>query len=185
MCDPILVFAILEVLTLLQRSCENEYIDEVCLCALGSRITVLINKCFQYNPVYEFHSDRSGITLQLTDSYLVRNEILGQLKRNANTWFELALGRAPMELQSTLQVDILAIELVHVPDEHDRNTLLLTSHLLGFTLRNWELPLLKSLERLWGQYTVSSVSKYQHAVTMGLRCCSIIIFIIAMEHRRR
>ncbi|KAF8163506.1 hypothetical protein B0H34DRAFT_795214 [Crassisporium funariophilum] len=84
MCDPLLVFAILEVLTLLQRACENEYIDE-------------------YNPVYEFHSDRTGITLQLTDSYQVRNEILGQLKRNANNWFELALGRAPMELQSTLQ----------------------------------------------------------------------------------
>jgi len=29
MCDPVLVFAILEVLTLLQRSCENEYVDEV------------------------------------------------------------------------------------------------------------------------------------------------------------
>lgn len=29
MCDPTLVFAILEVLTLLQRSCENEHIDEV------------------------------------------------------------------------------------------------------------------------------------------------------------
>ncbi|KDR73543.1 hypothetical protein GALMADRAFT_227988 [Galerina marginata CBS 339.88] len=84
MCDPTLVFAILEVLTLLQRSSENEYIDE-------------------YNPIYEFHSDRSGITLHLTDSYQVRNDILGQLKRNANNWFELALGRAPMELQSTLQ----------------------------------------------------------------------------------
>ncbi|KAF8969865.1 hypothetical protein BDZ97DRAFT_1937223 [Flammula alnicola] len=84
MCDPTLVFAILEVLTLLQRACENEYMDE-------------------YNPIYEFHSDRSGITLQLSDSYQVRSDILGQLKRNANTWFELALGRAPMELQSTLQ----------------------------------------------------------------------------------
>ncbi|PPQ98140.1 hypothetical protein CVT26_003184 [Gymnopilus dilepis] len=84
MCDPTLVFAILEVLTLLQRACENEFIDE-------------------YNPIYEYHSDRSGITLQLTDSYQVRNDILGQLKRNANNWFELALGRAPMELQTTLQ----------------------------------------------------------------------------------
>ena len=67
---------------------------------------MLINGYIQYNPIYEFHSDRSDITLQLTDSYQVRNEILGQLKRNANTWFELALGRAPMELQSTLQVDV-------------------------------------------------------------------------------
>ncbi|KAF7311374.1 hypothetical protein MKEN_01039300 [Mycena kentingensis (nom. inval.)] len=84
MCDPPLVFAILEVLTLLRRACENEFNDE-------------------YNPTYEFHSDRTGITLQLTDSYTVRNEILAQLHRNANTWFELALGRAPVELQSTLQ----------------------------------------------------------------------------------
>lgn len=30
LCDPPLVFAILEVLTLLRRSCENELIDEVC-----------------------------------------------------------------------------------------------------------------------------------------------------------
>lgn len=30
MCDPHLVYAILEVLTLLQRATENEYIDEVC-----------------------------------------------------------------------------------------------------------------------------------------------------------
>ncbi|KAJ7047187.1 hypothetical protein C8F04DRAFT_987659 [Mycena alexandri] len=84
MCDPPLVFAILEVLTLLRRACENEFIDE-------------------YNPTYEFYSNRTGITLQLTDSYVVRNEILGQLHRNANSWFELALGRAPVELQSTLQ----------------------------------------------------------------------------------
>ncbi|KAJ7085721.1 hypothetical protein B0H15DRAFT_846088 [Mycena belliarum] len=84
MCDPPLVFAILEVLTLLRRACENEFTDE-------------------YNPTYEFSSDRAGITLQLTDSYTVRNEILGQLHRNATNWFELALGRAPVELQSTLQ----------------------------------------------------------------------------------
>ncbi|KAG7448129.1 uncharacterized protein BT62DRAFT_930208 [Guyanagaster necrorhizus] len=84
MCDPPLVFAILEVLTLLHRSCENEFTDE-------------------YNPVYEYTSTRAGITLELTDSYQVRNEILAQLHRNANNWFELALGRAPVELQSTLQ----------------------------------------------------------------------------------
>ncbi|EEB95493.1 hypothetical protein MPER_05532 [Moniliophthora perniciosa FA553] len=50
MCDPPLVFAILEVLTLLRRACENEFIDE-------------------FNPIYEFESDRTGIVLQLTDSY--------------------------------------------------------------------------------------------------------------------
>jgi phosphatidylinositol 4-kinase A len=29
MCNPPLVFAILEVMTLLRRSCEGEYVDEV------------------------------------------------------------------------------------------------------------------------------------------------------------
>ncbi|KAF7980170.1 hypothetical protein HWV62_39641 [Athelia sp. TMB] len=84
MCDPPLVFAILEVLTLLRRACDNEFLDED-------------------NPVYEFYSERTDITLELTDSYAVRKQILGQLQRNANNWFQLALARAPIELQSTLQ----------------------------------------------------------------------------------
>lgn len=58
----------------------------------------------QYNPVYEFYSERADVTLQLTDSYIVRKDILGQLQRNTNNWFKLALARAPIELQSTLQV---------------------------------------------------------------------------------
>ncbi|KAI0064541.1 hypothetical protein BV25DRAFT_1930940 [Artomyces pyxidatus] len=84
MCDPPLVFAILEVLTLLRRACENEYVDE-------------------YNPIYEFHSERANITLQLSDDYKVRDEILVNLQRSASKWFELTLSRAPVELQSTLQ----------------------------------------------------------------------------------
>ncbi|KAG0701518.1 hypothetical protein DFH29DRAFT_926376 [Suillus ampliporus] len=91
MCDPPLVYAILECLTLLRHACENEFTDE-------------------YNPVYEFHSECTGITLQLTDDYKVRNDILGQLQRNANTWFELALSRAPIELQSTLQKYLAATQ---------------------------------------------------------------------------
>jgi phosphatidylinositol 4-kinase len=59
--------------------------------------------------VYEFHSECTDITLQLTDDYKVRNDILGQLQRNANTWFELALSRAPIELQSTLQVRFVLV----------------------------------------------------------------------------
>ncbi|KAG6820652.1 hypothetical protein H0H93_013851 [Arthromyces matolae] len=94
MCDPPFVSAILEVLTLLRQSCENEYLDEAC----HPLLYVL-----HYNPIYEFHSERAGITLQMTDNYQRRNEILQQLHRNANTWFELALTRAPIELQSTLQ----------------------------------------------------------------------------------
>lgn len=84
MCDPTLVYAILECLTLLRRACEGEFIDE-------------------YSPKHEFYSERTGITLQLTDDYKVRNDILSQLRNNANNWFELALSRAPVELQSILQ----------------------------------------------------------------------------------
>ncbi|KXN92250.1 Phosphatidylinositol 4-kinase stt4 [Leucoagaricus sp. SymC.cos] len=84
MCDPHLVYAILEVLTLLQRGTENEFIDE-------------------YEPTWEYHSDRANITIQLTDNCQTRKEILDNLSRNANSWFELALSRAPLELQSTLQ----------------------------------------------------------------------------------
>ena len=60
----------------------------------------------QYNPVYEFHSDRVDITLLLPDDYKIRDEILVNLHRNSSRWFELALSRAPMELRSTLQVCI-------------------------------------------------------------------------------
>ncbi|KAH9843165.1 atypical/PIKK/PI4K protein kinase [Rhodofomes roseus] len=84
MCDPPLVFAILEVLTLLRRACENEFVDED-------------------NPEYIYHSDRADITLKLPDNYEARNQMLAELQRNANSWFELALGRAPVELHSTLQ----------------------------------------------------------------------------------
>jgi len=52
MCDPPLVYATLERLTLLRHACKNEFMDE-------------------YNPVYEFHSECTGITLQLTDDYKV------------------------------------------------------------------------------------------------------------------
>ena len=44
------------------------------------------------------------ITLQLPDDYKTRDEILVNLQRNSSRWFELGLSRAPMELQSTLQV---------------------------------------------------------------------------------
>lgn len=68
----------------MRRACDGEFIDE-------------------YSPRYEFYSERTGITLQLTDDYKVRNDILSQLRKSAHNWFELALGRAPVELQSILQ----------------------------------------------------------------------------------
>lgn len=44
------------------------------------------------------------LTLELTDDYAARNEMLSQLLRDATAWFELALSRAPVELHATLQV---------------------------------------------------------------------------------
>ena len=44
------------------------------------------------------------LTLQLTDDYTARNQMLGRLQLEAHNWFELALGRAPVELHATLQV---------------------------------------------------------------------------------
>lgn len=44
------------------------------------------------------------LTLELTDDYTARNAMLSQLLRDATAWFELALGRAPVELHATLQV---------------------------------------------------------------------------------
>lgn len=48
MCDPQLVYAILEVLTLLQRATENEYIDEVCY-FFGFEIRIKLNSITSMN----------------------------------------------------------------------------------------------------------------------------------------
>ncbi|CAG7846286.1 Phosphatidylinositol 4-kinase stt4 Short=PI4-kinase; Short=PtdIns-4-kinase [Serendipita indica DSM 11827] len=97
MCDAPLVCAILEVLTLLRRACEGEFTDE-------------------YNPQHEFKSTRSNILLELTGSYTVRNEILGQLHRNAVNWLSLGINRAPVEVQATLQKYLAHYETVLLPE---------------------------------------------------------------------
>lgn len=58
----------------------------------------------QDNPIYLYRSERANLTLQLSDNYEARNQMLSQLQRDSGNWFELALSRAPMELHSTLQV---------------------------------------------------------------------------------
>lgn len=44
------------------------------------------------------------LTLILTDDYAVRNEIVTTLHGVARNWLTLAISRAPIEVQSTLQV---------------------------------------------------------------------------------
>ncbi|KZS95958.1 atypical/PIKK/PI4K protein kinase [Sistotremastrum niveocremeum HHB9708] len=84
MCDSPLVFAILEVLSMLRKACEGEFTDE-------------------YNPAWEFKSDMVNISISLPDSYRVRNSILSRLYHDAHAWFDMALSRAPIEFQSTLR----------------------------------------------------------------------------------
>lgn len=97
MCDESLVCAILEVLTLLRKACEGEFTDE-------------------YSPQPEFTSERAGIRLQLTDNYRIRNEMLASLIKSAESWFGLAVLRAPMELQVILQNYLAAHDNAIVPD---------------------------------------------------------------------
>ena len=103
----------------------------------------------QYNPVYESHSDRVDITLQLPDDYKIRDEILLNLQRNSAKWFELALSRAPMELQSTLQVTAL-ITLPYAVTKRTvfpRNTLQLINRCLPLIRSISALQLPKIMER--------------------------------------
>ncbi|KAF8623467.1 hypothetical protein AX15_006251 [Amanita polypyramis BW_CC] len=84
LCHPPLIFALLDVLTLLKRSCENEFLDE-------------------FNPTFKYHSDRSGITLELSDDYRVRNDVLRQLHQRAREWLQLGITRAPAVIHGILQ----------------------------------------------------------------------------------
>ncbi|KZO97923.1 atypical/PIKK/PI4K protein kinase [Calocera viscosa TUFC12733] len=84
MCDQPFCFALLETLTILRRACEEEFLSE-------------------YSPSYDFHSEKCGFSLELTDSYATRNEILALVQKNASHWLSLANARAPIELQVTLQ----------------------------------------------------------------------------------
>lgn len=58
----------------------------------------------QYNPRHTFHSERSHVTLTLTDSYTTRRSILSTLHGSAKRWLELAIARAPYQVQAILQV---------------------------------------------------------------------------------
>ncbi|KAJ1309818.1 hypothetical protein OPQ81_006583 [Rhizoctonia solani] len=84
LCDPPFVVALLEVLTLMHRACEDEYTDE-------------------FTPQHDYRSQRIDIALELSDSYASRNEILSQLYKHTNKWLEAATARAPIEIQATLQ----------------------------------------------------------------------------------
>lgn len=69
----------------------------------------------QYDPVYNFHSEQCGIDIEMSDSYKTRNDILSLLHSHANNWLGLALARAPIVLQATLQVNTFLVFVLFVP----------------------------------------------------------------------
>ena len=73
------------------------------------------------------------MNLQISDSYKIRNEMLSKLHSNANSWFALALARAPIEFQSTLQVCLMYFSLL----------------LRTLTIMFLEISLNKSSQVLW------------------------------------
>lgn len=113
MCNRKVVFTLLEILTLMRRSCEMQYTDEV-----GGHWLIKLTQ--QYSPTHYFTSDKLELTLELTDDYSVRNEITTQLHSVAQKWLTLAISRAPIEVQSTLQSylnearDVLLIDSVEM-----------------------------------------------------------------------
>ncbi|KAF8320103.1 atypical/PIKK/PI4K protein kinase [Clavulina sp. PMI_390] len=84
MCDSSVIFALLDILTLLQNASDGAHLDE-------------------YNPHHSFHSVRSGVTLSLTDSYATRRTMLTTMHDSAKRWLELAIARAPHQVQAILQ----------------------------------------------------------------------------------
>lgn len=84
LCDRHLVTLVLEVLTLLRRSCETQFTD-------------------QYAPIYNFTSLRANVAFDLSDDYSQREEILSTFLLRARTYLQAALRLAPIEVKSILE----------------------------------------------------------------------------------
>jgi phosphatidylinositol 4-kinase len=92
MCNREIVFTLLEILTLMRRSCEDELTDE-------------------YSVTHVYRSERLKLELVLTDDFAVRNDITTRLYSSARKWLSLATSRAPIEMQSILQVSGIELGL--------------------------------------------------------------------------
>ncbi|CAG8438698.1 9725_t:CDS:10 [Diversispora eburnea] len=84
LCDKKLLFLLLELIELVWQSCEAEYENE-------------------YSPIYTFTSIKVGVTLNLTDSYTYRREMLSRLCENSKKWLSIAMARAPSEIRGLLE----------------------------------------------------------------------------------
>ncbi len=124
----------------------------------------------QYSPVYEFRSDKMDLTLQLTDNYAVRNEIVTQLHAVARTWLTLAISRAPIEVQSTLQVSrspLLICRPVLIPCSQSylnesRDVLLIDSVEMGAGLALHYAKIISRLDRQESKST-SAIALCNHS----------------------
>ncbi|GAA6000790.1 1-phosphatidylinositol 4-kinase STT4 [Rhodotorula paludigena] len=83
-CNLGVVTVMLELLTVLRRSCLDEFTDE-------------------YTPSFSFHSTRGDFTLSLLDDYPLRNRILRDLHTHVRTWLRSGLTRSPLDMQGLLQ----------------------------------------------------------------------------------
>lgn len=93
----------------MRNSCEEEFTDEVSRLKQQIYVTLHPDIFFtpsdsQYSPVYHYKSAKVDIALELSDSFTVRNDITTQLYSYAKTWLTNAISRAPIELQTILQV---------------------------------------------------------------------------------
>lgn len=60
----------------------------------------------KYSPVYTFTSPKVGVSIDLTDDYNYRREILSRLCENSKKWLTVAMSRAPSEIRGLLEVSI-------------------------------------------------------------------------------
>ncbi|GAA5990191.1 hypothetical protein JCM5350_001078, partial [Sporobolomyces pararoseus] len=80
-CEKEIVTVMLELLTVLRRSCLSEFLDE-------------------YTPTYTFSTFH--VSLTLPDDYPLRQRILRDLHRNVRTWLRAGLTRSPEAMKGLL-----------------------------------------------------------------------------------
>ncbi|GAA5841119.1 hypothetical protein JCM5353_003658 [Sporobolomyces roseus] len=80
-CEKEIVLVMLELLTVLRRSCLSEFLDE-------------------YTPTYTFST--AHVSLTLPDDYALRQRILRELHTNVRTWLKAGLTRSPEAMKGLL-----------------------------------------------------------------------------------
>ncbi|CAG8615185.1 6660_t:CDS:10, partial [Paraglomus brasilianum] len=84
LCNKKLVYLLLELIELLWKSCDAENINE-------------------YSPTYTFSIPKFGITIEFTDSYAYRREVLSRLCENGRKWLKAANACNSSDLKGILE----------------------------------------------------------------------------------